>query len=88
MEQSETRSRCNLTPCPRRPKFIDMKAFKTTLALLVLALTPVLAASDKVIDKDGCVTGQPCKCKDCGYICGSDACKASAACKGDACSKS
>ena len=64
-----------------------MKTFQTTLALLVLALTPVLSASDKVIDKDGCVAGQPCKCKDCGYICGSDACKATAACKGDACSR-
>ena len=66
----------------------DMKAFQTTLALLVLALTPVMSASEKVIDKDGCVAGQPCKCKDCGYVCGSDACKATAACKDDACSKS
>jgi len=65
-----------------------MKTFRTTLALFVLALSPVLAGSEKVIDKDGCVRGEPCKCMGCGNICGSDACKVSTACKDDACSKS
>ncbi|MFM7373556.1 MAG: hypothetical protein ACKO39_00165 [Chthoniobacterales bacterium] len=35
--------------------------------------------------KDGCVKGEPCKCVDCGQVCGSEACKASKNCKGDGC---
>ena len=36
-------------------------------------------------DKDGCVKGETCKCKKCGQICGSEACKATDACKNDGC---
>lgn len=35
--------------------------------------------------KDGCVKGEPCKCSNCGHICGSEACKASGSCKSDGC---
>jgi hypothetical protein len=35
--------------------------------------------------KDGCVKGEPCKCADCGQTCGSEACKATEACKSDDC---
>ena len=65
-----------------------MKALRITLALLALALAPAMAENSTPVDADGCVRGQICKCNDCGHICGSDACKMSAACKGDACSKS
>lgn len=37
------------------------------------------------VHKDGCVKGEPCKCKNCGEICGSEACKATEACKDDNC---
>jgi hypothetical protein len=77
-----------LTRPEKRRKLREMKIVKTTLVLLALALTPALAESTAAIDKDGCVKGQPCRCTDCGQICGSDACKVSSACKGDACSKS
>ena len=65
-----------------------MKIIKITLAMLVLSLGSVLANPGTPIDKDGCVKGQTCKCNGCGFVCGSDACKASGACKSDACSKS
>jgi hypothetical protein len=67
---------------------ISMNILKITLAVFVLSMAPVFASSNKAIDKDGCVKGQTCKCKGCGYVCSSDACKARAACHKDACSKS
>lgn len=66
-----------------------MKIMLTILAASVLAAGQLLAdcgsCGSGAAHKDSCVKGQPCKCADCGQSCGSEACKASAACKGDKC---
>jgi len=64
-----------------------MKIILTVVAASILAAVQLLAdcGSCGSSDKDGCVKGQPCKCADCGQTCGSEACKASNACKGDKC---
>ncbi len=67
-----------------------MKTLHTIVAVLVLGAGPAFAhcghCDDKpVVDKDGCVHGQACKCKECGQACGSEACKKTTACAKDAC---
>ena len=53
--------------------------------ILTLVAATFLAAGQSLADKDGCVKGEPCKCLNCGHICGSEACKASTKCKSDGC---
>ena len=84
----ESRLRFILTHPVGRFRVRLMKSIRTIVVLFALAMSPAWGESTAVIDKDGCVKGQPCRCTDCGHICGSDACKMSAACKGDACTKS
>jgi hypothetical protein len=69
----------------------DMKIILTVIAVSLMALGQAFShcgtcgVGGAHIDKDGCVKGQTCKCKDCGQICGSEACKASGGCKNDGC---
>lgn len=66
-----------------------MKTILTILAAALLAAGQAFAhcgtcGSDSP-HKGACVKGEPCKCADCGQACGSEACKAGKACKGDGC---
>jgi hypothetical protein len=66
-----------------------MKIILTMVAAMVLAAAQIHAHCGTCgvggAHKDGCVKGQPCKCVGCEQICGSAACKATAACKNDGC---
>lgn len=68
-----------------------MKIILTLVAATFLAAGQIFArcgtcgVSGKHVDKDGCVKGETCLCKDCGQVCGSKACKASGGCKNDGC---
>lgn len=66
-----------------------MKIILTIVAATVLAAGQIFAHCGTCgvggAHKDGCVKGEPCKCADCGQVCGSEACKASKNCKTDGC---
>lgn len=68
-----------------------MKIILTLVAATFLAAGQIFAhcgtcgVSGAHVDKDGCVKGETCLCKDCGQVCGSKACKASGGCKNDGC---
>ncbi len=68
-----------------------MKIILSVMAASLLAAGQIFAhcgtcgVGGAHVDKDGCVKGQPCKCTDCGQVCGSEACKASTSCKSDGC---
>lgn len=66
-----------------------MKIIITMLAATFIAAGQILAHCGTCgvgdTHKQGCVKGEPCKCADCGQVCGSEACKASKSCNGDDC---
>ena len=68
-----------------------MKTILSVMAASLLAAGQIFAhcgtcgVGGAHVDKDGCVKGQPCKCTDCGQVCGSEECKASTNCKSDGC---